>query len=180
MIGFQVHDGGRSVAGYRGSAGDCVVRAFCILTGMDYLTSYAEFADAQAKYGKGKRQKRSARNGIHKNAYERVFKRHGLAKIKLGRGIKPTWNEAHELYGDCIVSTRKHIAAIVGGKLLDTHDERGYWWDPLMENVVGYDFDFRPECGHAISRRNSEKVSHPSDRAIWRERKAMSVWVIGE
>jgi hypothetical protein len=43
---FQFSDGGRVAAGYKGSAGDCVVRSVAIATGLPYqqsttsLTSY--------------------------------------------------------------------------------------------------------------------------------------------
>jgi hypothetical protein len=33
---WQYNDGSREAAGYRGEAGDCVVRAIAIATGMDY------------------------------------------------------------------------------------------------------------------------------------------------
>ena len=102
-----------------------------------------------------------ARNGVSKRAYEHVFKQHGLVKVKLGRGVKPTWSEAHRDHGDCIVSTRKHLSAITGGKVRDTHDERGYWWSEKYGETVGSNYD---------------QVPAASD-AEWRERKAMSIWV---
>ena len=37
--------------------------------------------------------------------------------------------EAHHRYGDCIVGTTKHLAAIVDGALRDTFDGRTYEWD---------------------------------------------------
>ena len=37
---FQFNDGGRIAAGYKGSAGDCVVRSVAIATGLPYQKIY--------------------------------------------------------------------------------------------------------------------------------------------
>ena len=161
-LAFVYDDGGRAAAGYKGSAGDCVVRAFCILTGADYAEAYREFAYAQSVLGEEKRRRRSARNGIDNRPMANVFERHGLRRIKLGRGVKPTWAEAHERYGDCIVRTRGHVSAIVAGVVRDTHDERGYWWSEYHQMSFGGDHGNPPA---------------EVDDLEWRERKAMSVWV---
>jgi len=36
---LEVDDGGRTAAGYKGQAGDCVVRSIAIVTGMPYQKS---------------------------------------------------------------------------------------------------------------------------------------------
>ena len=149
LIGYERDDGGRADAGYRGSAGDCVTRAAAILTGLPYREVYRKMADAERRYGSGKR---SARNGISKKASPKVFADLGLVKVKIPRGPRPTFTEAHERFGDCIVTTTKHLAAIVDGKLRDTSDIRLYHWTEVTDGV---------------------EVSET------RERKAMSVWVRG-
>ena len=53
-----------------------------------------------------------------------------------GAGLRPVaalaigfiWSEAHERWGDCVVTTTKHSAAVVGGALRDTFDGRTYDW----------------------------------------------------
>ena len=180
QIGFVYDDSGRESAGYRGVADDCVVRAFCILTGADYREAYAEFAYAQSVLGSEGKRQRSARNGISKTARDSVFAAHGLVKQKLPKGPRPTYTEAHDRFGDCIVSTRGHVAALVDGALRDTFDGRGYWFDPVFEVNVGSDPQDKPDCGYAESRRNGVTTRHPGDRAEWRERKAMSVWTLPE
>ena len=175
MLGYQFDDGGRADAGYKGKAGDCVVRALCILTGADYRAVYRECAHAQGVLGD---ERGTPRNGVQNPVRDFLFREHGLVKVKIGRGVKPTWAEAYEAHGDCIVKTRKHVAAIVDGALRDTHDWRGYWWDPLMECVVGYDADDKPACGSGIRRGAGTMTVVPSDRAEWRIRKATSVWVV--
>ena len=143
MLGFVLDDGGRKAAGYKGNARDCVARALAIMTGEDYRAIYKELAAAQKEVT----GKRSARNGISKKAYPKVFGKHGLRKVRLGRGVRPTYAQAHAEYGDCIVSTTKHVCALVNGKLRDAFDGRTYEW----ENENG-DIETR-------------------------ERKAMSIWV---
>ena len=41
--GYAFDDGGRRKAGYRRDTGDCVVRATCIVLGLDYETTLASF-----------------------------------------------------------------------------------------------------------------------------------------
>ena len=39
---LKINDGGRAAAGYKGQAGDCVVRSIAIATGMNYQKVYDE------------------------------------------------------------------------------------------------------------------------------------------
>ena len=43
---LKVDDGGRSAAGYKGQAGDCVVRSIAIVTGMSYQKVYEDLYNA--------------------------------------------------------------------------------------------------------------------------------------
>lgn len=124
MIGYRYDDGGRAVAGRKGHTGDCTVRALAILTGEDYERCYRALADAEKRHGN--RKMRSASRGVHKRAYTKVYREFGLTPVQLPPGPRPTYSEAHRLYGDCIVSTAKHLCAIVAGELRDTHDGRTY------------------------------------------------------
>ena len=143
MVGYVYDDGGRAAAGYKGKTGDCVVRAYCILTGADYRDTYRDIADDNETRG----QKRSVRSGANPNySYPGL----GLVKVKLPKGPRPTYTEAHERYGDCIVRTAKHVAAVVDGNLRDIFDGRTY----LMDDEYG--------------------VEHLHDR------KAQSVWVVAK
>ena len=82
-----------------------------------------------ADFNSNNGQSRSARNGVKVKDTPKLMKDFGLEKVKLSRGVRPTYTEAYERYGDCIVKTTKHVAAIVGGNLLDTFDGRVYYWD---------------------------------------------------
>ena len=150
-IRFEKDDGGRAASGRKGIAGDCVTRATSIAMAAqnggrpaDYYDDlYRQFAVLQEASGRG----RSARNGVLKEHYESYFRSAGFVKEKLPSGPRPTWTEAHANYGDCIVTTRGHIAAIICGALRDVFDCRTYEWeDPI------------------------------TGRIETRERKAMSVW----
>ena len=155
MIDFQYDDGGRLEAGYKGQARDCVVRAYCILTGEDYRAMYKVFAKAQGELTGGPV---SARNGIVRAVSRPMFEALGLQKIKLGRGKRPTFTEAYNLYGDCIVSTTRHLCALVNGALRDTADCRTYLFPQghTIRCVQGRQFFETPEL---------------------RERKARTIWI---
>lgn len=144
-LGYQYNDGGRAAAGYKGKAGDCVARALAILTGHDYQEVYKTVGKFEQRYGR----KRSARNGVSKKAIAKAYADAGLVKIKLPGGPRPTFAEAWDRYGDCIVSTTHHVAAVTAGALQDTDDCRTYEWDDGSGDVET------------------------------RERKAMSIWIRG-
>lgn len=144
MIDYKFNDGGRRAAGYKSKTGDCVIRAFCILTGADYKESCELF---------GVKLLGNVR-GIKKHTYKRIFVKMGLKKISL-TGTRPTFTEAHSRYGNCLITTRKHITAVIDGALNDIYDWRTYDANFYPNIYVGAD-----------------------DDGI-RERKAMTVWVIG-
>lgn len=123
MIGFLFSDGGRAASGRRGKAGDCVTRALAIITGADYDSTYRWVAACCKDAG----YPRSARNGVAHAVRDRIYLAAGLKKLRLPPGAKPTYSEAAEgCGGTCIVSTARHVAAIVNGHLCDTFDGRTY------------------------------------------------------
>ena len=68
MPNWKFDDGGRTKAGYKGFAGDCVCRAIAIATGIPYRDVYdAINQEAQTEKLTKRREKRSsARTGVHK------------------------------------------------------------------------------------------------------------------
>lgn len=134
-IGYQYHDGGRADAGYKGSTGDCVVRAISIITGTPYKVVYKDMAAAMKAEGyrnsgagsnatRGIKRTRGMRKG--RDVQNAVKADYGLVRVKLPAGPRPTYSEAYERYGDCIVGTVKHVSAIVDGIVFDTSDSRTY------------------------------------------------------
>ena len=143
MIGFRFADGGREASGRKGKAGDCVTRAASLLLAVREGLDFGDFGTDEwgslydATYKRlaianrdGKGGSRTARNGIFKQDYEPVFLNDfGFQKVRLGKGTRPTYSEAYRRFGNCIVKTRKHVAAIIGGLLLDLQDDRTYEWE---------------------------------------------------
>ena len=187
-VGFAFDDGGRKAAGYKGSAGDCVVRAMAILTGIDYQQCYDELAEGNSKQTRVRasdRGKRSARNGVYRTAFAPVFKQHGLEKVKLPKGPRPTITEAHAQYGNCIISTRKHLFAIIDGAVRDTWDcrlaHRKMVLCPYCADKEGFTDDdvigsrksagLCDDCGDWLGGYAPRYVAKS-------ERKAMSIWIL--
>ena len=142
-LNYLPSDGGRAASGRKGTTGDCVVRAAALLLGhrqgLDlsdqgtpawgevYDSTYRVLAAANKAAGKSG----SARNGTHRSIYQPVFLNgFGFVKVSLPSGPRPTWAQAHHLYGACVVSTARHIACLAGGALCDLFDGRTY----QMEN----------------------------------------------
>jgi hypothetical protein len=139
---YVYNDGGRSQAGYKGSAGDCGARAMAIALGLDYKTAYSQLAQANKDKGFAK----SARNGIYKDVYSDVLAKHGWVWVSA-----PTFKvlEGYEnsdgkvLFGrkarcsdmpSGIVIARQagHYVAVINGVPNDTFDSSqkmvyGYW-----------------------------------------------------
>ena len=163
-IGYVFDDGGREAAGFKGRAGDCVTRAVAILTGTDYRQVYNDAAKVYERvFGV-----RTARNGVPFSAKNtELADQYGLVRVKLPKGPKPTYSEAYERYGDCIVRTRKHVAAIVDGKLRDTFDGTTYYWPANPD-----DFDSVADCYEA-----ADFIDEDGQPYELRERKALSVYV---
>ena len=128
MLRYQYSDGGRESAGFKGRAGDCVTRAMAIATGKPYRECYRALAKANKVYT----GVRSARNGVRKEAYVKVFSDAGMVQIPInwpvGRGPKPTLTQAAKKFPTCIVTTAKHMIAIKDGVLRDTWDTRTHWF----------------------------------------------------
>ena len=132
MIGFIFTDGGRADAGFKGDAGDCVTRAIAIATGKPYTEVYKYLSELNYR----RHGKKTARNGINKNDAAKARSHYGMVQVKLGRGAKLTFTEAYNLYGNCIVTTTRHEAAIVNGALRDTIDGRTYEWENAYQYIT--------------------------------------------
>ena len=141
MIDYRYDDGGRAAAGYRGKTGDCVVRAIAICAREDYRAVYLTMAQHMKRSGyaasgnayatRERNRKAPRRRGqlTARRVQDRVLEAYGFRRVRLPAGERPTFTEAHRRYGDCVVGTTKHMAAIVDGALRDTFDGRTYEWD---------------------------------------------------
>ena len=138
---FVYNDGGRSKYFKADKVGDCVCRAICNATGMDYKEVYDELNKMckETKLPKKRRTKSSsARNGVYRKTYDKLLQELGwkwTPTMLVGQGCKVHLNE-HELpKGVLIAKVSKHLTCVKDGVLYDTYDcsrdgQRcvyGYW-----------------------------------------------------
>lgn len=122
---FRYNDGGRSEAGYKGKAGDCVVRSIAIATCKPYQDVYDEINAFAKKTERRKHGKSSARNGVHKATIRKYLDSLGwqwTPTMHIGSGCKVHLVDGELPSGRLIVSVSKHITAVIDGVIHDTHN----------------------------------------------------------
>ena len=116
---FIKTDGGRKLAGFKGTTSDCATRAIAIATGLDYKFVYETITERKAADG----SKKSARSGIAGITLHNYLKYLGFKKIKVSR---LTYREAVEEYPNGILETRNHVVAVREGDFYDSHNSAEY------------------------------------------------------
>lgn len=142
---FEFDDGGRAAAGYKGKAGDCVVRAIAIATQRPYQEIYelVNRAATHERTGKRKRGRSNARTGVYKSSIKRVMNALGWAwtpTMEIGSGCTVHLRAEELPPGRLVVSVSKHLTAVIDGVIHDTHDcsrrgtrcVYGYWQAPVV------------------------------------------------
>ena len=137
---FRLDDGGRAAAGYRGKAGDCVVRAIAIATQRPYqeICELVNRAATRERTGKRKRGISNARTGVYKGSIHRVMQELGwewTPTMQIGSGCTVHLRADELPAGRLVVSVSKHLTAVIDGVIYDTHDcsrrgtrcVYGYW-----------------------------------------------------
>lgn len=123
---FQHDDGGRAPAGWKGSAGDCVVRAIAIATERPYNEIYETLRQTRDTMRQTKRVRGSSpREGTHRIVYERFLKSIGWAFIptmSIGSGCKVHLRDGELPAGRIICRVSRHLVAVIDGVIHDTHD----------------------------------------------------------
>lgn len=136
---FQFNGGGRAAAGFKGTAGDCVVRAISIAAELPYQEVYDGINNAAIGERRGKRKRgvSSARTGVYKDTIHRYMKLlgwHWTPTMAIGQGCKVHLRAAELPTGRLVVNVSKHTVAVIDGVLHDNHDSsRGG-----MRCVYGY------------------------------------------
>lgn len=133
---FIYHDGGRSMAGYRGFAGDCGTRAAAIVLNKPYREVYKEFN----KLGKKERSswireirgKSSGGNGIWLSTLKKYMFWHGFVWVPVNCRLHLRGDELPK--GRLLLRISKHYTAMVDGILYDNQDCS----DEGMRSVYGY------------------------------------------
>jgi len=131
---FTYNDGGRIESGYKGKAGDCVVRAIAIATGATYHEVYKtlenknrEYADKSWGRVAKSIQKKGAtpRNGNFKKIYHDYILSLGFKWVScmgIGTGCKVHLRASELPMGTIIARVSKHLVAVIDGMINDTHD----------------------------------------------------------
>jgi hypothetical protein len=132
---FVYNDGGRAAAGYKGSTGDCVVRAIAIASGRPYQEVYDALNHA-AKHQRPPRGhhlprhlKSSSRTGVYRKVYEPYLLSLGFKwtpTMKIGQGCKVHLLKEELPSGTLVVAVSKHLVAVIDGVIHDTaNPQRG-------------------------------------------------------
>lgn len=142
---FTYDDGGRAAEGFKGSAGDCVVRAIAIAARLPYKTVY-DRVQREAKTerlpaaGKGVRMRSNPRTGVQvKRAwFKRYMAELGFTwhpTIGIGTGCTTHLVESELPHGRIVCNVSRHMVAVIDGVIHDTYDPTrdgtrcvyGYW-----------------------------------------------------
>jgi hypothetical protein len=131
-------DGGRDAAGFKGTTGDCVVRAIAIATGVPYREVYDALNELAKRERPGRRVKRrsTSRNGVYRKTYEKYLKSLGWVHTPtmfIGQGCKVHFVEEELPKGRLIVSLSRHLTCVIDGVVHDTYNpQRGatYYYKP--------------------------------------------------
>ena len=137
---FSYNDGGRSDAGFKGTAGDCVVRAITIATGFTYSEIYStmNLFVKDERLTKRKRNKSASRTGVHKDQIQKFLNALNWTwtpTMFIGQGCKVHLKADELPSGILVVSLSKHVTCVVDGVINDTYDcsrngtrcVYGYW-----------------------------------------------------
>lgn len=152
---FVRDDGGRIAAGYKGSAGDCVVRAVAIASGRSYQEIYDRLSEGSRtqRVTKRTRRKKSARDGV--NTRRKWFKDYMAAlgfewvpTMQIGSGCTVHLAEGELPMGRLIVAVSTHYTAVIDGVIHDTHNPQR-----------GESFMFEPDHGQELKANQGRNVN---------------------
>lgn len=140
---FIYDDGGRAAAGFKGDAGDCVVRALTIANDEDYRVVYDELHHLnRAARPKGSKAPTSPRDGgTPRKVYDAWLARRGWTwtpTMQIGQGCTVHLRADELPSGRLIARLSRHLVAVIDGEIHDTHDcsrdgtrcVYGYWSRP--------------------------------------------------
>jgi hypothetical protein len=131
---FLLNDGGRESAGFKGGAGDCVVRSIAIAANLPYMQVYEDLRMANESYAQLRNDRlakrlnakgSSPRNGNHRNVFHDYILAQGFTWVptmKVGTGCQVHLRPDELPKGILMVKVSKHLTAIIDGVIHDTHD----------------------------------------------------------
>lgn len=131
---FHWNDGGREQAGFKGGAGDCVVRSIAIAANLPYMQVYEDLKIANGRYAQVKNDRLakrlsikgpSPRSGNHRNVFHDYILSKGfewVPTMMVGAGCRVHLRPEDLPSGTLIVKVSKHLTAIIDGVIHDTHN----------------------------------------------------------
>jgi hypothetical protein len=134
LFPFEFHDGGRGAAGFKGGAGDCVVRSIAIAASLPYIQVYEDLREANERYAQERdnklsrhlvRRGSSPRNGNHRNVFHEYILKQGfewVPTMKVGTGCQVHLRPDELPSGTLIVKVSKHLTTVIDGVIRDTHN----------------------------------------------------------
>jgi hypothetical protein len=134
QLGFQFNDGGRGDVGFKGGAGDCVVRSIAIAANLPYMKVYEDLRFANETYALLRNDKlarrlnakgSSPRNGNHRNVFHDYITGLGfqwVPTMKIGMGCQVHLRSDELPKAILIVKVSKHLTAVLNGIIQDTHN----------------------------------------------------------
>lgn len=129
MSGWVATDGGRAEAGFKGTTGDCAVRAIAVAAGLPYREAYdlVNAHCAKERPSKRRRGTSSARTGVHTVTMHRIMAALGWVwtpTMGIGSGCTVHLCAEELPPGRLIARVSKHYVAVVDGVVHDTYDSR--------------------------------------------------------
>lgn len=135
---YQLNDGGREAAGYKGKAGDCATRAIAIATGKPYQEVYDALGESCRTRRLIRQRRASARDGVSKGVSRKYLSALGwkwTPTMSIGSGCRVHLKASELPAGRLIVKVSKHLVAVIDGVIHDTYDPSrggtrcvyGYW-----------------------------------------------------
>jgi hypothetical protein len=122
---FVYSDGGRAAAGYKGRAGDSVVRAIAIATKKPYQEVY-DAINALAVTEKLRRDRTSsARSGVGRPTYERYLRQlcwEWVPTMQVGAGCRVHLRAEELPKKRLVVRLSRHLTAVIDGVIHDIYN----------------------------------------------------------
>lgn len=134
---FRYYDGGRSEAGFKGTTGDCGIRAAAIALRRDYKQVYDELQALQTAFNATKRTVKPAhkyvRNGVWREVMHTLLTAAGYRWVPLAeiggevvrvKDVAERWPN-----GRVVMRLARHFSTMVDGVNVDT-------WEQIPEKRV--------------------------------------------
>jgi hypothetical protein len=127
---FVYNDGGREAAGFRGKkCNDCAVRAIAIVGEFDYRQVYDDLEsivnELRKKQERPQTKIANSRRGVPKKVCKKYINDLGWTwtpTMHIGSGCKVHLRADELPEGRLVVSTSRHLVAVIDGQIHDTHD----------------------------------------------------------